>query len=247
MAIKKLNTSETEYTGTSHSDIIIANDLGNFIDGGAGNDIIIGGAGDDLLFGSDGNDIILGEGGNDVIDTGNGNNIALGGTGNDNIYGGTGSDLLIGGEGNDEIYGGDGDDILIGGEDNDTFIIGNEESASAVVIQGGGSDLDNAGNEARYIDVEEAAEGDEDAGFVVFDTVTGQFVPLDSVEIAEQTETDVRLNIVTRPGSDAISTFGTTIAGYNAVDTIEFTQSGDFDEFQFSGICLLYTSDAADE
>ncbi|MFA6041613.1 MAG: calcium-binding protein, partial [Methylophilus sp.] len=56
-------------------------------------------------------------------------------------------------------------------------------------------------------------------------------------EMAEQAETDVRLNINYRPGSSAISTFATTIAGYNAVDTLEFTKSGDFSEsLAFSGI-----------
>ncbi|WP_309565626.1 calcium-binding protein [Methylobacillus flagellatus] len=55
--------------------------------------------------------------------------------------------------------------------------------------------------------------------------------------MSEEIETDVRLNIQTRPGSDAISTYATTIAGYNAVDTLEFTQSGDFSEsLNFSGI-----------
>jgi hypothetical protein len=77
---------------------------------------------------------------------------------------------------------------------------------------------------------------DEDAPLVAIDTTTGLVVEIDDEEMSEQAETDVRLNIVTRPGSSAISTFATTVAGYNAVDTLEFTQSGEFEGIQFSGI-----------
>ncbi len=268
MAYKKFDATETDYTGTSSSDVIIGNDLGNFIDGGDGNDVILGGSGDDILLGGEGNDVILGGAGGDTIDAGNGNNIVDGGSGNDNIYGGEGNDLLIGGSGDDVIFGGDGDDILtggdgadsvqgggstagdetvdgnvflvtsndvlIGGEGNDTFVIGRDVGLTGIVIDAGVSELDNAGDEARYIEVEE----DEGTGeLTAIDTLTGQQVEIDDQEVAEQAETDVRLNINYRPGSSAISTFATTIAGYNAVDTLEFTKSGDFSEsLAFSGI-----------
>lgn len=269
MAYKKFNATETSYTGTSSADIIIGNDLDNFIDGSGGNDIIYGEGGSDVLLGGDGNDIIFGGDGSDIIDAGSGNNIVDGGDGDDYIYtgngnnivdagdgddaifAGSGNDILTGGDGNDYVSGGgssagnetvDGDiylvtsfDGLIGNSGNDTFVIGSEEDADTVIIQGETSALDNDGNVARYTDVQEAEEGNEDAGFVVFDNVTGQFVPLDE-EIAAEVQTDVRLNIVTRPGSSAISTFASSIAGYNAVDTLEFTESGDFDELIFSGI-----------
>lgn len=269
MAVKIFNATETSYTGTSSVDIIIGNDLGNFIDGSDGNDIISGGNGDDILLGGDGNDIIFGGAGADVIDTGNGSNIADGGDGDDTIFGGDGNDVLSGGADNDTIFGGDGNDvltggdgndyveggnstagdetvtgnlflvtsndILLGGTGNDTFAFESDQSSEGVYVQGGVSGLDNNGATARYIGKVEAEEGNEDAGFLVFDTVTGQYVQLDE-DIAVETETDVRLNIVTRPGSTQISTFATTIAGYNAVDTLEFTESGDFDEIVFSGI-----------
>jgi Ca2+-binding RTX toxin-like protein len=268
MAIKIFNTTETEYSGTASSDLVIGNDLGNFIDGGDGNDVIFAGAGDDFLLGGEGNDIIYGGAGNDLIDVGNGNNIADGGAGSDNIFGGDGNDILSGGDGSDEIYGGDGDDILtggegidylqgdgasagdetvtgnlflvtsddvmIGGEDNDTFLISSE--VTNVVIDAGVSELDNAGNDARYVEVEQVSEEDEDAGLIAIDTVTGEDVEIDSIDIAEQAETDVRLNINYRPGSTEVNTAATTIAGYNAVDTLAFTQSGEFDEIAFSGI-----------
>ncbi|MDR5171308.1 calcium-binding protein [Methylobacillus flagellatus] len=276
MAIKIFGPTETSYTGTNNDDLIIGNDLGNFIDGSGGNDIIIGGSGDDLIFGGSGNDIIFGGAGNDLIDGGDGNNIIFGGSGDDNIYAGSGNDIIFGGDGDDFISAGDGDDILhggegndyiegggstfgdetvtgnlflvtsndvlIGGSGNDTFRIG-AEFEGLTVIQGGVSGLDNSGNPARYINVtelegeEEEEGGEEEEELVVFDTVTGEWVEIEDQEMSEEIETDVRLNIQTRPGSDAISTYATTIAGYNAVDTLEFTQSGDFSEsLNFSGI-----------
>lgn len=289
MAIKIFNTTETDYTGTTSADLIVGNDLGNFIEGGngsdiifggggddillggAGNDLIFGGTGDDTILGQEGNDVLFGGAGNDAIDTGSGDNIAYGGAGDDGIFGGSGNDVIDGGSGNDVILAGEGDDVLtggegidyvegggssagdetvngnvffatsndllLGGEGNDTFVIGEDEDATSLVIEAGTSGLDNVGTTARYTNIHEAVEGDEEAGFVVFDTVTGQTVDLDDIDIAEQTETDVRLNIAYRPGSsDEVNTAATTIAGYNAVDTLAFTESGEFDEIAFSGI-----------
>lgn len=265
MAVKVFNSTETDYTGTSGNDVVIGNNLGNFIDGADGNDVIVGGDGNDALFGGNGNDVILGAGGDDIIDAGAGNDVVHGGSGNDNIFGGDGNDVLLGGDGDDVILGENGDDVLSGGNGadiiyggessqgdqsvvgnlylvtNDDILIGEggndtfriEDEAENVVITGGVSDLDNAGDDARYVDLE--ADEDTDEMFAI-DTTTGQTVQVDDQEMSEQAETDVRLNIVTRPGSSAISTFATTIAGYNAVDTLEFTKSGEFEGIQFSGI-----------
>lgn len=320
MAIKIFNSTETSYTGTSQADLVFGNDLGNTIDGGAGNDIIYGGAGNDFITGGSGNDTLLGGDGNDFLMTGNGssnngNNIIDGGAGDDIILAGTGNDLISGGSGNDSIdanegnntvdggagndtilagsgndilLGGDGDDVilagagddvlsggnggdyieggdstagnesvvgnlylvstddvLIGAEGNDTFRISEElESEGMVFIEAGTSSLDNAGNSARYVDIQENEEGEEEEEggeeeeeLIAFDTVTGEWVEIEDIEQSEQTETDVRLNLVTRPGSDAISTAASSVAGYNAVDTLEFTTSGDFSEsLSFRGI-----------
>lgn len=266
MATKIFNSTETDYTGTSGNDYIEGNNLGNYIDGAEGNDIIIGGNGNDILFGGDGNDVILAGGGDDIIDVGSGSNFADGGDGVDNIFGGDDNDILFGGNGNDEIYGGDGDDILfggegsdvvvggestagdesvdgdvylvssddtlLGGEGNDTFIVGVEFEGRTDIV-GGTSELDNAGEEARYVDPEED-EATEEVTYL--DNTTGFRVELEEIEEAEEAQTDVRLNVVTRPGSSAISTFATTIAGYNAVDTLKFTSSGEFESIAFSGI-----------
>ncbi|MGP1717323.1 MAG: calcium-binding protein [Methylophilus sp.] len=233
MAVKIFNTTEIEYTGTANADLIIGNNLGNYIDGGDGNDIIVGGSGNDSLTGGNGNDILIGGDGNDGL---------FGGAGDDILYGGAGQDFLVGGSSTlgDETVDGDlfiatSDDFLLGDKGNDTFVIGSEDDATGVMVSGGVSGLDNEGNVARYIGKVEAEEGNEDAGFLVFDTVTGEFVELDD-DIAGEVETDVRLNFVTRPGSSAISTFASSIAGYNAVDTLAFTESGEFEEIIFSGI-----------
>jgi Ca2+-binding RTX toxin-like protein len=247
--------------GNGLNNFINTGDGNNVVYGGAGDDVIIGGTGNDIIFGGSGNDIIDSGNGNNYVDGGDGddsifggegNDILAGGAGNDTIFGGDGDDVLFGGEGADYIQGDDStagnenvdgniyfvtsDDAIIGGDGNDTFVITSEEDAEGVIIEAGVSDLDNAGNEARYVDLGESSEVDEDAPLIAIDTTTGLIVEIEDQEMSEQAETDVRLNIVTRPGSSAISTFATTIAGYNAVDTLEFTQSGEFEGIQFSGI-----------
>lgn len=235
--------------GGSGNDIIAGGAGDDILAGGDGSDIISGGAGNDVIDVGSGNNIADGGDGSDNIFGGSGNDVLSGGAGNDEIYGGDGDDILTGGAGIDYIQG-DGstagdetvdgniylvtsDDILKGGSGNDTFIIGGEEDSTGVSIDAGVSELDNAGNEARYVDLTED-EGTEE--ILAIDTETGFAVELEDQEMAEQAETDVRLNIVTRPGSSAISTFATTVAGYNAVDTLAFTKSGEFEEIVFSGI-----------
>lgn len=232
----------------------------NFISGGDGNDIILAGSGDDVIFGDGGDDVIVaGEGDNDVdggsgndnIYAGEGDDVLNGGDGNDVIYAGEGDDVLDGGDGADYIEGqgstagdqtvvgdlyyvGEGD-VLIGSDGNDTFrIMAELPGEGLTLIQGGVSELDNSGAEARYTDL----EANEDTGeLTAFDNVLGTFVNITNLSQALQTETDVRLNLVTRPGSSAISTQASSIAGYNAVDTLEFKASGDFSEsLAFTGI-----------
>lgn len=244
-------------SGGSGDDVIDAGAGDNVLSGGEGNDFIVAGSGDDVISGGNGNDqiyggdgdnLIMGGAGDDYIGTGEGDDVLYGGDGNDIIDAGDGDDVLDGGEGIDLLIGGDAtagdetvignlfyvssDDTALGGEGNDTFRISGEVTGEVTII-GGVSDLDNAGEEARYVDKEE----DDATGEVeVIDSTTGQSTEIEDLEVAEQTETDVRLNIVTRPGSSAISTFATTVAGYNAVDTLEFTASGEYENIAFSGI-----------
>ena len=265
---------EDTLLGEDGDDIILGGDGADTIDTGNGDNVAFGGAGDDGLFGGDGDDLLVGGTGNDTIIGGAGDDIMHGGEGNDyveggdstagdetvdgNVYFATSDDLLLGGAGNDTFVLSDADDymddddeeeedeeeVVEDDEELDDDDDDEEEEAPSVSIAGSTSALDNDGNAARYTDVTEAEEDNEDAGFIVYDNVTGQFVALDSLEIAEQTETDVRLNIVTRPGSFEINTAATTIAGYNAADTMEFTESGDFSEsIGFSGIERIELSD----
>lgn len=245
--------------GNSLSNFIDGGDGNDFISGGDGDDILLGGNGNDVISGGNGNDIIdLGSGnnvasggaGDDSIYGGSSIDVISGDSGNDVIFGGAGDDILTGGEGSDVVNGDEStlgdetvdgnvfiatsDDFLGGGSGNDTFIIGSDDIQNTF-INGGVSGLDNEGEVARYVGVQEVSE-DEGEERAALDTQTGELVILDDEELSEQTETDVRLNIVTRPGSSAISTFATTVAGYNAVDTIAFTQSGEFEGIGFTGI-----------
>jgi Ca2+-binding RTX toxin-like protein len=101
-----------------------ATDLGDYIDGGDGNDTISAAGTDDTLIGGQGNDILRGNGGNDALDGGADDDVLDGGAGNDTLIGGSGNDTLLGGSGNDSLDGGDGDDTLIGSFGNDTIIGG---------------------------------------------------------------------------------------------------------------------------
>ncbi|MFJ5445134.1 calcium-binding protein [Methylobacillus methanolivorans] len=245
------NGLDNQIFGEGGNDLIVGGSGNDFLFGGDGNDTIFGGAGDDIIDLGNGNNLAFGGAGSDNIYGGDGNDTIFGGAGDDYIYGGDGNDILSGGDGADIIFGGDSsagdqnvignlylvssDDFLGGGEGNDTFVI--SSAVENTYISGGTSDLDNAGNEARYIELEEANEEDEDAGLVAFDRVTGTIVPISTIAQSQLAETDARINLVTRPGSSAISTYASSIAGYNAVDTIEFKVSGDFSEsLGFSGI-----------
>jgi Tol biopolymer transport system component len=89
--------------GTARADVIHGTDLGDLIDGGAGNDRIYGGGADDVLLAGGGRDRIFGGDGSDTL---------VGGNGRDRIYGGDGNDTLVGGNGSDRLYGGWGDDVF---------------------------------------------------------------------------------------------------------------------------------------
>jgi Ca2+-binding RTX toxin-like protein len=129
-----------------------ATNLGDIIDGGAGNDTLDGGGGDDTLYGGDGNDILIGG-----TATAGGTNQLWGGTGSDtasyagrtgavyadlgaqagyidgvlvdqmnsieNLTGSSGNDVLVGDAGNNVLNGGAGSDTLAGGLGDDTYVV----------------------------------------------------------------------------------------------------------------------------
>ena len=181
--------------GNNLGNVIDGSDGDDAIFGGGGNDILIGGVGNDAIFGGAGDDLIDVGGGNNVADGGAGfdniyggedGDILSGGADDDVLYGGDGDDLLTGGSGFDYLQGDEasvGDETVdgnvylmtsndgaLGGEDNDTFVIGSELDSTGIVIEAGSSDLDISGIEARYVDLEESSEDDEDAPLLAIDT-----------------------------------------------------------------------------
>ncbi|MDF7676661.1 calcium-binding protein [Neisseriaceae bacterium ESL0693] len=130
---------------------------GDYLYGGAGNDMIIGSNQDDYIegdgVGETGNDTLYGLGGNDTIIGGNGDDLIWGDGliargymnstaakehGNDHLDGGAGNDTIVGGGGDDYILGGDGDDKLYGDQE---FIGRLDEAYHGVdTIYGGAGD-----------------------------------------------------------------------------------------------------------
>ena len=148
----------------------LADDQGNLIDGGAGNDFIVagtgadyvhGGADMDLIWGMDKADIIFGDAGNDYI-FGDGNKgddatsvvwTLAENHGNDIIDGGDGEDFIIGQGGDDILFGGTGDDKLWGDDplyytslEGDDLLFGG--AGNDQLVGGGGNDyLDGGEND----------------------------------------------------------------------------------------------------
>lgn len=150
--------------------------LGDLLDGGAGDDNMSGQGGDDTLAGGEGNDFVWGDfddvsvtplsvHGNDHLDGGDGNDeligggradVVLGGDGDDKLWGddvqskvpGTvhGDDYLDGGKGRDLLTGGGGNDVLYGSEGNDQLI--GDDVASNLVVSAHGNDTLDGGDGA---------------------------------------------------------------------------------------------------
>jgi len=183
-------------TGTSGGDHLVASNLNDTVDGGAGDDVIIGsssstdahghlveadiymgGAGADTITGGDGNDHIYGNemttaagsvDGADSLSGGGGNDYIQGNAGNDTIDGGAGADRIYGGAGNDSLMGGDGNDYVQGNKGDDILSGGNGDD-----VVHGGADNDSlrgdAGNDQLYGD----AGNDVVMGGAGIDTLTG--------------------------------------------------------------------------
>jgi Ca2+-binding RTX toxin-like protein len=116
--------------GRAGDDLIYGDEGDDDVEAGTGDDTIYGGLGNDTLEGNEGSDVIYGEDGDDYIRLMNSYsaeegefNTAFGGTGNDTIYATAG----------DEVDAGEGDDYLV-------FYRTTDNSASAVLIAGEGSD-----------------------------------------------------------------------------------------------------------
>ncbi|WP_417585648.1 calcium-binding protein [Pelagibacterium sp.] len=143
----------------------VAQDEGNFLAGGAGNDHIDAGNGDDTVHGNQDNDTISGMAGDDLLFGDEGNDTIYGDgvriaeyfaytplerDGDDLLFGGEGNDYLVGQGGRDRVFGGQGEDILLGDERwdessgqtpvsllNDDYLDGGDDDD---YLEGGGGD-----------------------------------------------------------------------------------------------------------
>ena len=91
------------------ADGVIADDGGNVLSGGFGDEYLVGGSGDDRLFGGDGDDVLIGNDGNDVLVSQGGDDVLIGGLGDDLLiaFGDAAADAgavsMHGGAGEDEF------------------------------------------------------------------------------------------------------------------------------------------------
>lgn len=113
-------------------DCVLAGDGDDEMRGGSGSDYLGAGDGVDIADGGDGNDLVLGDTGTDVLLGGPHHDVLVGGTGDDHLVGGNGDDRLRGNEGADDMIGGsetpgasDGQDVLLGGRDEDALVAEN--------------------------------------------------------------------------------------------------------------------------
>lgn len=104
------------YAGDGDDSVSGMGDMGEFVDGEAGNDSLDGGGGDDWLYGGDGDDHLNGGDGNDMLVGGGaldgGENVLIGGAGDDTLWADGADSYMQSGAGNDLIDGGSGYDQL---------------------------------------------------------------------------------------------------------------------------------------
>ncbi|AIC14281.1 PKD domain-containing protein [Nitrososphaera viennensis] len=114
--IDKRNTGAVNIYGTSGNDLILGNNLSNYIDGKGGDDCIIAFGGDDTVYDYNGDSS---NGGTDWLYGGDGNDKLYALNGDDYVYGGNGNDYIQGDDGNDKLYGEAGDDTIEDSRGND--------------------------------------------------------------------------------------------------------------------------------
>ncbi|NOT14789.1 MAG: calcium-binding protein [Methylotenera sp.] len=256
------NALDNEITGNAKANVLVGNAGNDTLNGGVGKDSMAGGTGNDTYVidasdviaeaANEGTDTIIanfsytlkdnfenltltgtadidgdGNAANNVIIGNAGDNVLDGGDGNDSLSGGDGDDILLGGEGNNTLNGGAGADILSAGDGNNTFIFDREDTL--IIGAGAGSDtyvIDDSALEDMLIDGGTSS-------------VTG----------------DQLVNVVNFTGTSQ-STVASTLGSANALDTIKFTQSGDFTNLEFvnvervelaSGVGITLSAEAVTE
>jgi len=144
--------------GGSGNDTVHANDLGDVLMGGSGQDSLVGGTGNDHIYGNMATSVAGTTDGADLINVGAGMNYANGNAGNDTILAGDGPNRLFGGQGDDHITAGNGPDSINGNLGNDLITVGNGRDTvhggqgDDVIHVGSGNDLifGDLGNDTLY-------------------------------------------------------------------------------------------------
>jgi len=101
--LELVGSASIDGSGSTSDDVIVGNDVENYLKGNSGDDDLAGQGGSDRLSGSSGNDKLDGGAGDDTLS---------GSSDLDALIGGTGADILTGGGDSDVLTGGDGDDTF---------------------------------------------------------------------------------------------------------------------------------------
>ncbi len=132
--------------GGAGNDTLIGNELVNYLDGGAGDDIYYTDDPRDIIVDASGNDTLvsnvdatlLGRHGIENLAIQGSATYATGNSGNNVLWGNAGANVLDGLEGNDWLYGGAGNDYLYGGDGNDVLV---GDTGRDFMWGGAGSDI----------------------------------------------------------------------------------------------------------
>ncbi len=191
--------------GTSEDDVIVADDNGGLVVGGAGDDLLAGGNADDWIVGGEGADTLRGAAGHD--------NLFF--DGQDEVHGGDGFDVAIStdDEGVSLDLGEAEIEVAVGAGGDDTFV-GSDQAD--VIVGGGGADTINAGAGDDLIvgDGSDEINGGDGLDTVLFDTA-------EDVEF-NLSDHDVEV-AVGGSGDDILSTsggYGGVMSGGAGNDTI---------------------------
>ncbi|WP_019502065.1 calcium-binding protein [Pseudanabaena sp. PCC 6802] len=170
MAVINGTSGNDNLFGTTGTDSIFGNNgndvinpltgVGDYIDGGAGNDTLVIDYSNlitDSSFSFDRveNVVLSSGGGNDSYTFNNTVDNLFGGDGNDTLDSGTLDDRLFGGNGDDRLFGGAGNDVLDGGNNNDYMIGG---TGNNTLFGGAGNDVLATDNGNDYMD---GGDGDD--------------------------------------------------------------------------------------
>ena len=235
--------------GTSAADVLQADDDGDRVDGGGGDDHITGGAGSDGIAGHDGDDELLGGEGNDFLVGGAGADTIDGGTGDDEMYGDGGADVFVfaPGHGADFIYDfTDGEDQIdltgftgISGFDELTIASGDDGVTIDLTAHGGGTirldgfDIANLDADDFLFPVDQTITGDDGDN-----TITGTTGD-DTIEAGRGDDTvyggDGADKLYGNDGTGTDADGDDTLYGGSDDDSLKGGRSGDPAAVQVSG------------